>query len=229
MAGPGPATHDLAQCTTVSRGWCAFAHHDTKGPMPRPKRFVYSRAGPYVSPRRAAADLALNERSFFLSGPPAPALSALLLGQRRKLQERAWPGRLLRFACNDGGMRLCRRHEARPTHEASPTSPVRGEALERNRFFLLPQPTTDSPKQLPYCIGTVNGSAADGTTGHAPPCPGPGRRHDRFTAARTLRRARQAARPDPSTTLRAHRNREETQQCPRQTQAPTPMSEFQIS
>jgi hypothetical protein len=46
MAGPGPATYDLAQCTTTSRGWCAFAHHDTKGPMPRPNRFRLCPRGP---------------------------------------------------------------------------------------------------------------------------------------------------------------------------------------
>jgi hypothetical protein len=61
---PG-ATHDLAQCNTASRGWCAFAHHDTKGPMPRPDRFVYVHAGPYAprSTLRSAATCLSGLRS----------------------------------------------------------------------------------------------------------------------------------------------------------------------
>jgi hypothetical protein len=62
MAGPGPATYDLARCNTASRGWCAFAHHDTQEPMPRPKRFVYSRAGP--------KGLRRNKRFEWIALPP---------------------------------------------------------------------------------------------------------------------------------------------------------------
>jgi hypothetical protein len=60
MAGPGPATHDLAQYNTASRGWCAFAHHDTKGPMLRPNRFVYSHTGPKLDMAGIAFDVLME-------------------------------------------------------------------------------------------------------------------------------------------------------------------------